>query len=686
MKHFSSVRIYCAAVFVTACAVVALLSGSISLQFIHHHLLTFGVLSAGVLLGEMLPVKIPRGGNDEQLTLSSSFALALLLAGGLGPALIAQSLASVVQDLASGKPLWRVRFNLGQYALSMAAALIVMRWLSVAPLLGSPHPFSSADLPGMMAGAAAYFLVNTGLVGVAISLYQRVPILRYFRNDAGLVAVTGGVMLMLAPIVIVATSFSVMLVPLCLAPVAAVYHATWQSARSQHAARHDSLTGLPNRAAFNEAVMQAIGDDRQPFSVMLIDLDRFKDINDTLGHHYGDLLLQQVAERFLGALHGNDLIARLGGDEFGVLTAGTGREESEHVAERLAESLRKPLQLEQMVVDTQASVGIAQFPVHGATIQMLLQKADVAMYRAKEARTGVAHYDERHDHHSPAKLALTAELRAAVEGEGIVVWYQPQLDFATNRVHAVEALVRWEHPDLGLLGPASFISMAEHTNLIKPLTQRVIDLSLAQVAEWSAMGLDITVAVNISTQVLVDHDFTARVLTALTQAGVAPSRLKLEITESTLMADPVMARAVLQELDRSGVEISIDDFGTGYSSLAYLADLPVSEVKIDQSFVSRMAEGSSETIIVNSTIDLAHHLGMRAIAEGVEEESLLAELRALGCDAAQGYAIGRPLDGQRATRWLESHTGTAARTGGWIGAGHRVGATLGVDRILRSVA
>jgi predicted signal transduction protein with EAL and GGDEF domain len=358
-----------------------------------------------------------------------------------------------------------------------------------------------------------------------------------------------------------------------------------------------------------------------------------------------------------------------------------------------------------MVVDTQASVGIAQFPVHGTTLETLLQKADVAMYRAKEARIGVAHYDERHDHHSPAKLALTAELRSAVEGEGIVVWYQPQLDFHTDRVRAVEALVRWEHPDLGLLGPGSFISMAEHTNLIKPLTYRVIDLSLAQAAEWERLGLDITVAVNISTQVLVEDDFTARVMAALATAGVAPSRLKLEITESTLMADPALARTVLQELDGNGVEISIDDFGTGYSSLAYLADLPVSEIKIDQTFVSRMAEGSSETIIVNSTIDLAHHLGMRAVAEGVEDETLLIELESLGCDAAQGYAIGRPLDGVKATRWLkaraaaasaasaatagsgsDSGSGSNSGSGADSGSGSGSGSGSRVDRILRSVA
>jgi len=655
-------------VFALACGLVALVSGTTGLQYIHDQPLTFAMLSAGVLLGEMLPVKIPRRGNDEQITLSTPFVMAVLLAGGLAPALIAQSVASVVQDLTAGKPWWRVRFNLGQYALSMTAALLTMRWLSVAPHIGSSHPFSSADLPGMMVGAGAFFLVNTGVVGVAVALYQGVPILRYFRNDMALVAITGGVMLLLAPIVIAAAAYSVLLVPLCLAPVAAIYNATWQSARSAHEARHDSLTGLPNRAAFHDAVVQAIQNEREVSCVMIIDLDRFKDVNDTLGHRYGDLLLQQVVERFRSELADDDLIARLGGDEFAVLCTGTNRSQSLLTAKRLADSLREPFELEQLIVGTQASIGLSLFPVHGAGIEILLQKADVAMYRAKETRTGVALYDERHDHHSPAKLALTVELRAALDREEIVVWYQPVLDLHTEKVLAVEALVRWQHPHLGLLMPTSFVDMSEHTNLIKPLTQKVIEVSLAQVAQWRGMGFEIAVAVNISAQVLVDQDFTERVLTALEQAGVPASCLKLEVTESTLMADPVVARSVLRKLDLSGVAISIDDFGTGYSSLAYLADLPVSEVKIDQSFVGRMADGSSETIIVSSTIDLAHHLHLRAIAEGVEDVSLLPDLEALGCDAAQGYAICRPLDGDGATRWLESRAGA------------------GVERVLNIVA
>ena len=423
----------------------------------------------------------------------------------------------------------------------------------------------------------------------------------------------------------------------------------------RHLATTDELTGLANRKSFSdrlEAEIEACEASGEPFGVILLDLDRFKDINDTLGHRVGDLLLSRVAVRFREVVGSRGEIARLGGDEFALIAAGCSREQARHLAQAVADSLRDSFQLDDLVVDVQASVGIAVFPDHGTAIETLLQKADVAMYRAKETRSAFALYDEQHDDHSPAKLALTGKLRRAVEGEEIVVWYQPELDLQTQRVIAVEALVRWEHPQLGLLMPSSFVGMAEHTNLIKPLTQRVIDLSLLQLARWNTVGIDVAVAVNISAHVLVDNGFVDSVLTSLSSAGVAPSKLKLEVTESTLMVDPVQARNVLQELSGHGLAISIDDFGTGYSSLAYLANLPVSEVKIDRSFVSRMAAGSSETIIVNSTIDLAHHLGLRAIAEGVEDLGRLDELRTLGCDAAQGYAISRPCAGEHVTNWL----------------------------------
>jgi diguanylate cyclase (GGDEF)-like protein len=652
MRGIPKVRIYCEAVFLVSVAAVVLLFGDLHLRYVIEDPLTFAVLAGGVVLGEMLPVKIPRRGDDEELTLSASFAMALLLLGGLGPALVAQGAASVLQDITARKPAWRVRFNLGQYTLSMIAAWLVIRLISVSPRLNVLHPFESGQLPAMLLGAGAFFLVNAFIVGSAVAVYQHVSIVRYFRGSVSFVMITGGVVLLVAPIVLAAAAYTVVIVPLCLAPVLAMYNSVHQSARSEHEARHDALTGLPNRTAFHETISAAIEDESFPASVLLMDLDRFKEVNDTLGHRYGDLLLVQVAQRFKEVIGQRGKIARLGGDEFAVIHSNGDRTEAVALAHCIAEALRDPFELEEMVVDVQASVGIALFPEHGHGVETLLQKADVAMYRAKETRSSVALYDERHDHHSPAKLALTAELRTAVAGEEIVLWYQPELDLRTREVMAVEALVRWDHPRLGVLPPSSFVRMAEATNLIKPLTQRVMEIALLQIADWHAIGLDISVAVNISAQVLVDQSFTQQVVAALRRTGVAPQCLKLEVTESALMSDPVTARTVLRELEALGCEISIDDFGTGYSSLAYLADLPVAEVKIDRSFVTRMSEGSSEKIIVNSTIDLAHHLGLRAVAEGVEDWAMLAELQALGCDAAQGYAISHALAGPDATRWL----------------------------------
>jgi diguanylate cyclase (GGDEF)-like protein len=652
MRQLSKVRVWCEAAFVAGCIAMALLLPAAHLSYILEDPFTFAVLTGGVVLGEMLPIKIPRRGDDEELTLSASFAMAMLLVGGLGPALIAQSVASILQDIHSGKPAWRVRFNVGQYTLSMVAAWAAMRAMEVSPRLNVLHPFASHQLPAMLVAAGAFFLVNGWVVGTAVALYQGVPILSYFRNNLAFVVVTGGVVLLVSPIVLAAAAYTVAIVPLCLAPVVAMYNSVHQSARNEHAARHDSLTGLPNRTAFHETITEAIQDEDMPAAVLLMDLDRFKEVNDTLGHRFGDLLLVQVARRFKDVIGTQGQIARLGGDEFAVISPGADRQLAVALAHRIADSLRDPFELEELVVDVQASVGIALFPEHGHGVETLLQKADVAMYRAKETRSDVALYDERHDHHSPAKLALTAELRTAVDSEEIVLWYQPELDLRSREVMAVEALVRWDHPRLGVLPPSSFVRMAEATNLIKPLTQRVMEVALLQVADWHAIGLDIAVAVNISAQVLVDQSFTQQVVAALRRTGVAPRRLKLEVTETALMSDPVTARTVLRELEALGCEISIDDFGTGYSSLAYLADLPVSEVKIDRSFVSRMSAGSSEKVIVNSTIDLAHHLGLRAVAEGVEDWSMLPELEALGCDAAQGYAISHPLTAVDATRWM----------------------------------
>jgi diguanylate cyclase (GGDEF)-like protein len=647
-----SVNQYCAAVSVAGLLAAVAVVSPASVEYIAHQPVTFALLAAGVGLGEMLPVKIPRRGNDEEIVLSTSFSLALLLSGGLGPALIAQGTASVVQDFAARRPLPRVFFNLGQYTLSLTAAQFVMARVASAWHVGAAHPFSGSDLPAVLTCAAAFFVVNTVVVGVAVAIYQEVPIVRYFRNNLTFVVVTGSVLAFLSPLVIAAEAYSVVLIPLFLVPLLVIQRAGRESLRSEHAARHDSLTGHFNRGAFQDYVNEVISETTTAGSVLLMDLDRFKDVNDTLGHHYGDLLLKQVARRVSAELRDGEVLARLGGDEFAIFSNRAGADAVLALAQAVADSLSAPFELEHFVVDTEASVGVSLFPQDGTDVEMLLQRADVAMYRAKATHTDVALYDERYDDHSPAKLALAADLRKGTESGEIVAWYQPELDLATEQSTAVEALVRWAHPDLGLLPPGAFLDIAERTNLIKPLTQRVLELALAQAAAWHALGIDITVAVNVSARVLADRTFPARVAHALAEADVPSHRLKLEVTESTLMVEPELALSVLTELSALGIELSIDDFGTGYSSLAYLAKLPVSEVKIDRAFVGKMAAGSREGIIVGSTVDLAHHLGLRAVAEGVEDLALIADLQAIGCDMAQGYAISRPMDSQEATAWL----------------------------------
>jgi diguanylate cyclase (GGDEF)-like protein len=650
MSRHVTARRFAAATVLACAGVLILLHRHLGLNYITGHPVAYAMLTAGVLLGELLPVTIPRRG-DEQITVSTSFSLAVLVIGGLGPALLSQLLASAIQDLAVRKAWWRIRFNFGQYGLSLAAASAVITAFTAIPELDAGRPFGGADVPVILVGAAAFVVVNAGVVGTAVALYQGTPLGRYFRKDVGFTAVSGGVLLCLAPIVAAAAVYSSVLIPLLVLPMTAIYRAGRQAARSEHAAHHDQLTGLPNRIAFHDTVNALLEEERAPASVLLMDLNRFKEVNDTLGHRYGDELLRRIAERLRASVGGQHALARLGGDEFAVFTQVSG-EAALEFARRVAEDLRTSFDLGDFVVETEASVGVAGFPDDGRDLETLLQKADVAMYRAKETHASVAAYDERHDHNSPAKLALTADLRQAVETDQIVVWYQPLLDLGTGRVTGVEALVRWQHPDLGLLLPAAFLEMAEHTSLIKPLTQKVLDLAMGQILAWQEMGVEVSVAVNVSTRMLIDPGFAERVRRALMVYAIPPRLLRLEVTESALMADPVVARAVLTELDEGGVEISIDDFGTGYSSLAYLADLPVTEVKIDRGFVSRMQVGSSAAVIVRSTIDLGHHLGLRVVAEGVEEAGTLEQLRELGCDVAQGYGISRPMTVEDTTQWL----------------------------------
>jgi diguanylate cyclase (GGDEF)-like protein len=432
-----------------------------------------------------------------------------------------------------------------------------------------------------------------------------------------------------------------------------------QVAENRHQALHDGLTGLPNRALFNDRVDHAITAARRAgtgVAVMLMDLDRFKEINDTLGHHCGDLLLQQIGPRLGTRLRAVDTVSRLGGDEFAILLPGIeGVETAQVVAEQLLDVLSEAFCLDGLTVEVEASVGIALFPVDGADAATLLQRADVAMYVAKESATGVELYTAEHDRYSRRRLSLVGDLRKAIEDDQLEIHYQPKADLRTGRVIAVEALVRWHHPTYGLLKPDEFIPLAEHTGLIRPLTLEVIRGAVTQCASWRAEGIDVGVAVNLSARNLHDLALPEEVSEILTTAGLHPSRLRLEITESTIMADPIRAMEVVSRLHDLGTTLAIDDFGTGYSSLAYLKRLPVDELKIDKSFVLDMQSDENDAVIVRSTIDLARNLGLVVVAEGVETQASWDALASLGCDLAQGFFLSRPVPAAELTAWLHAY-------------------------------
>jgi diguanylate cyclase len=411
-------------------------------------------------------------------------------------------------------------------------------------------------------------------------------------------------------------------------------------------ALHDPLTGLPNRELLADRVGQAIRTadrDLRPAALLLLDLDRFKDVNDTLGHHHGDQLLIQVSQRLGRALRGADTVARLGGDEFAVLLPGATADGAGAVADKLRTALQQPLSIGGVALDLDASIGVAVYPEHGSDAAELLQHADVAMYVAKQAHVGFLVYDPAVDKHSPKRLALLGGLRRALDRGELVLHYQPKADVRSGRILGVEALVRWQHPEHGLLGPGEFIPLAERTGLIHPLTRWVLDAALDQATRWRDAGLRLSVAVNVSTRSLLDPTFPDQVAGQLTARRVPPGLLVLEITESAVMAEPDHALDVLGRLHTLGVGLAVDDFGTGYSSMAYLKELPIDELKIDRSFVSQMATSPSDAVIVRSTIDLGHNLGLRVVAEGVETQHAWDELAALGCDTAQGYLLGRPV-------------------------------------------
>ncbi len=440
-----------------------------------------------------------------------------------------------------------------------------------------------------------------------------------------------------------------------------------------HQALHDALTSLPNRNLLHDRLDQAILSARREdrsLALFLIDLDRFKEVNDTFGHHYGDLLLKQVGPRLRGALRESDTVARLGGDEFAVLLPACAEMEAAKVtAGKLLGALEEPFVVEGQTLTISGSMGVVLYPDHGEDVQTLMRRADVAMYAAKRDGQGYSIYAIEQDQHSAGRLTLSSQLRQSIEANELVMHYQPKISLRTKQLIDVEALVRWQHRERGLIGADHFVPLAEQTGLIKPLSQWVLKNVLEQCRAWQAAGLHMGVAINVSMRNLHDPELPDQIAELLEGCDFPPNMLRLEITETALMTNPARTMEVVTRLSGLGVHLSIDDFGTGYSSLAYLKRLPVREIKIDKSFVRDMASNENDAVIVRSTIDLGHNLGLEVVAEGVETREALDQLTELGCDLAQGYYMARPMAADRLDKWLRESSwglptgnGSAAQT------------------------
>jgi diguanylate cyclase (GGDEF)-like protein len=619
----------------------------------------FAVLAVLTLVGE-LPALLPKLRQSKiAIGTSTAFVFALLVCFGLGPALLLQAAVSLMGDLVQRKQWWRVTFNIGMHGLCLLASWAVLSLGSV-PVLGLPSdgwvPLTTSLLPLVLASAVTYFVVNHALISIAYALRDGKPVLVSGREHLDMRILGDAALLTLSPAVVVCLQRSPAFVPLFLIPLVAVYKSAAVSLEREHEALHDALTGLPNRQLLLEHVRRAIDDatrSGRSVALFLLDLDRFKEVNDTLGHSAGDRLLQLVASRLEGVLRPGDIVARLGGDEFAVLLP-TVRDAASaiEVAERTRAALVEPFRIDGFTIGPEASIGVALVPDHAGDVTTLIQRADVAMYLAKASRRGVEVYAADRDRNSASRLGLLSELRTALDHGQLELHYQPKAQLPGGAVNGVEALIRWQHPERGMIPPDAFIPLAEQSGLMPQLTRYVLEHALAQVSTWTLQGMNVQVAVNVSMRDLHDDSFLEFLGSRLAAYSVPGNRLVLEITEGTLMADADRVATMLEELNELGVTISLDDFGTGYSSLVHLRRLPVSEIKIDRSFVMRMDVDDDDATIVRSIIDLGEALGLRVVAEGVETETAWAALAKMGCDFAQGWYLSKALPPAEITAWL----------------------------------
>jgi diguanylate cyclase (GGDEF)-like protein len=624
--------------------------------------LAIAIFTAVLVIGEMWPIPVARGQEaGDEITVSSTFGFALLLVAPVFYAIAAQALALIIDWVVRRRAWQRLPFNIAQYGLAFAAARFAYAQLSGEPF--TPHiPAPQPNLTAALAGAIAFLLVNNFLVAVAVAISLQMSLVKVLTGDIAWQIATSAPLLGLGPLAAQAMAWTPISIVLLLLPIGALHHSGRMAMRREKEALRDTLTGLANRTMITTAAHRALSASTGRTAMLLLDLDHFKEINDTLGHGVGDEMLTLVADRLRAFSDEVELVGRLGGDEFVILQRNVAsRDVSIALAERVCQSLRMPVDLHGVQVTVGCSIGIAFGPDHADNVPGLLRCADVALYDAKTMRDAAVVYTKQLDRHSAVLLGLQADLRNALENGGdeqLWVAYQPQLDLADGRVNSVECLARWHHPELGDVEPDTFIPIAESSSLTGQLLRHILDLSLRQLAAWDTEGLRVTACVNLSTRQVADPTLPETVARYLARYAIAPERLVLEVTESRLMADPELCAQIIGRLHTLGVRVSIDDFGTGYSSLGYLQRLAADELKIDKGFTLELAE-SGDTTIVRSTVDLGHNLGLRVVAEGVEDGHTAQQLADIGCDLLQGYFIGRPATAAETTRVLRrAATGT----------------------------
>ncbi len=616
----------------------------------------FWVLAGCAVLADTKPF-VQVGRDDVPLTFPSvCFTFAILLAFGFAPAVLVQLAAVVVTAGWLRHTVWRAAFNAAQYFVSFAVADLIVR--------------RSQHVGWIVVAAVAWFVVNNLLVSTAVWLRFGQGFEQGWRARFGKAvrvdALATGALLLSAPGLVAAAGVDVLLIPLALVTLYAVRRMTALSAQRALEARMDPLTGLANRKGLERAVANRLQEHAERaanqeaarrLALLLLDLDGFKQVNDALGHRVGDRLLVEVARRLRERADAE--VGRLGGDEFAIVVPHLQDvADARAHAEKIMDALREPVLLDGLPIDVGGSVGVAVYPEHGTDFEELMQHADVAMYDAKGRGDNLAVYAPEADHNSPERLSLLADLRRALESphdKGIALYYQPQVELATGDVVGMEALLRWEHPERGLVDPEELIKVAEHSSVMRLLTLRIIDDVIDQLAAWGEAAGRVRVAVNVSVRDLHTGEIADRIVAKLRQTGIEPERLELEITESALMADPRRVLATLARLERLGIAIALDDFGTGYSSMLHLRRLPLKEVKIDRSFVMGVATDPDDAAIVRSMIDLARALGLRIVAEGVEDERTWRMLVEAGCDLAQGWYFARPMPPDRLLDWLTRH-------------------------------